>query len=87
VKHTTWSAGLSVSADGRGVVAHAGSVAVRLLADRVNAGPKLTVMMVVVVLSGSDSKTDGRRLVVFKWDLSARSVSPLIRSRVGGVTL
>jgi len=33
VKHT-WSAGLSVSADGRGVVAHAGSVAVRLLADR-----------------------------------------------------
>lgn len=34
VKHTTWSAGLSVSADGRGVVAHAGSVAVRLLADR-----------------------------------------------------
>jgi len=26
VKHTTWSAGLSVSADGRGVVAHVGAV-------------------------------------------------------------
>ncbi len=34
MKHTTWSAGLSVSADGSGVVAHAGSVALRLLADR-----------------------------------------------------
>jgi hypothetical protein len=34
VKHTTWSAGLSVSADGTGVVAHTGSIAVRLLADR-----------------------------------------------------
>ena len=34
MKHTTWSAGLSVTADGSGVVAHAGSVAVRLLADR-----------------------------------------------------
>jgi hypothetical protein len=34
VKHTTWSAGLSVSADGTGVVAHAGSIVVRLLADR-----------------------------------------------------
>jgi hypothetical protein len=34
VKHTTWSTGLSVSADGSGVVAHAGSVAVRMLADR-----------------------------------------------------
>jgi hypothetical protein len=29
-----WSAGLSVSADGSGEVAHAGSIAVRLLADR-----------------------------------------------------
>jgi hypothetical protein len=35
VKHTTWSSGLSVSATGTGVVAHAGSVAVRLLADMV----------------------------------------------------
>ena len=34
MKHTTWSAGLSVSADGTGVVAHAGSIAVPLLADR-----------------------------------------------------
>ena len=34
MKHTTWSAGLSVSAGGTGVVAHAGSIAVRLLADR-----------------------------------------------------
>ncbi len=34
MKHTTWSSGLSVTADGTGVVAHAGSVAVRLLADR-----------------------------------------------------
>ncbi len=31
----TWSTGLSVTADGTGVVAHAGSVATRLLADRV----------------------------------------------------
>jgi hypothetical protein len=30
----TWSSGLSVTSDGTGVVAHAGSVAVRLLADR-----------------------------------------------------
>ena len=30
-----WASGLSVTADGTGVVAHAGSVAVRLLADRV----------------------------------------------------
>lgn len=34
MKHTTSSTGLSVSADGTGVVAHAGSVAVRMLADR-----------------------------------------------------
>jgi len=35
MQHTTWASGLSVTADGTGVVAHAGSVAVRLLADRV----------------------------------------------------
>jgi hypothetical protein len=35
VKHTSWSTGLSFSADGSGVVAHAGNVATRLLADRV----------------------------------------------------
>ncbi len=34
MKRTSWSAGLSVTADGSGVVAHAGSVALRLLADR-----------------------------------------------------
>lgn len=34
MKRTSWSAGLSVAADGVGVVAHAGSVATRLLADR-----------------------------------------------------
>ena len=35
MKHTSWSKGLSVTGDGTGVVAHAGGVAVRLLADRV----------------------------------------------------
>jgi hypothetical protein len=34
VKRTWWSQGLSVAADGSGVVPLAGSVAVRLLADR-----------------------------------------------------
>ena len=34
MKSTTWSAGLSVTGDGTGVVAHAGSAAVRMLADR-----------------------------------------------------
>lgn len=35
MKHTSWSTGLSVTADGVGVVAHTGSIATRLLADRV----------------------------------------------------
>ena len=35
MKHTSWSKGLSFSADGAGVVAHAGNVATRLLADQV----------------------------------------------------
>ena len=35
MKSTTWSSGLCVSGDGTGVLAHAGSVAVRMLADRV----------------------------------------------------
>lgn len=35
MKHRSWASGLSFSADGTGVVAHAGSLAVRLLADRV----------------------------------------------------
>lgn len=34
MKRTLWSSGLSVSGDGVGVVAHAGSVGLRLLADR-----------------------------------------------------
>lgn len=34
MKRTSWSSGLSVTADGVGVVAHAGSVGLRLLADR-----------------------------------------------------
>ena len=34
MKSTTWSSGLCVSGDGTGVLAHAGSVAVRMLADR-----------------------------------------------------
>jgi hypothetical protein len=35
VKRTTWSSGLHVSTGGTGVVSHAGTMAVRLLADRV----------------------------------------------------
>lgn len=35
MKRTSWSAGLSVTGDGSAVVAHAGSVATRMLADRV----------------------------------------------------
>ncbi len=35
MKRTSWSQGLSVTADGDGVVPLAGAVAVRLLADRV----------------------------------------------------
>ena len=34
MKRTLWSAGLSVTGDGTGVVAHAGSAGLRLLADR-----------------------------------------------------
>jgi hypothetical protein len=34
VKRTSWSAGLSCTADGTGVVAHSGAVGLRLLADR-----------------------------------------------------
>ncbi len=35
MKRTTWSTGLFFSADGTGVVAHAGNVATRPLADQV----------------------------------------------------
>jgi hypothetical protein len=45
VKRTSWSSGLSVSADGVGVVAHAGSVATRLLADRTGLTAELSAAM------------------------------------------
>ena len=34
MKRASWSAGLSCTADGTGVVAHSGAVGLRLLADR-----------------------------------------------------
>lgn len=45
MKRTSWSAGLSVSADGVGVVAHAGSVGLRLLADRAGLTTELSKAM------------------------------------------
>lgn len=45
MKTTSWSAGLSVSADGVGVVAHAGSVATRLLADRTGLTGQLSAVL------------------------------------------
>jgi hypothetical protein len=45
VRRTSWSAGLSVSADGVGVVAHAGSVATGLLADRTGLTAELSKAM------------------------------------------
>jgi hypothetical protein len=38
----TWASGLSVTTDGIGVMAHAGSVAMRLLADRVGLTDQLS---------------------------------------------
>lgn len=46
MKRTSWSAGLSVTGDGVGVVAHAGSVATRLLADRTGLTAELSKAMV-----------------------------------------
>ncbi len=46
MKRTSWSAGLSVSADGVGVVAHAGSIALRLVADRTGVTAELSKAMV-----------------------------------------
>lgn len=46
MKRTSFSAGLSASADGVGVVAHAGSVATRLLADRAGLTGELPKVMV-----------------------------------------
>lgn len=45
VKRNAWSAGLRVSGDGVGVVAHAGSVATRLLADRTGLTQELSRAM------------------------------------------
>ncbi len=45
MKRTSWSAGLSVTAGGTGVVAHAGSVGLRLLADRVGLTAELSKAM------------------------------------------
>jgi hypothetical protein len=42
VQHTSWADGLSVTGDGIGLVGHAGSVAVRLLADRVGLTAELS---------------------------------------------
>lgn len=45
MKRTSWSAGLSVSSDGVGVVAHAGSVGLRLVADRTGLTGELSAAM------------------------------------------
>ena len=45
MKRTSWSSGLFVSADGVGVVAHAGSVGLRLLADRTGLTTELSAAM------------------------------------------
>ena len=45
MKRTSWSTGLSFSADGTGVVAHAGNVATRLLADQVGLTDALSAAM------------------------------------------
>ena len=45
MKRTSWSAGLCVCADGVGVVAHAGSVVLRLLADRIGLTSELSKVM------------------------------------------
>lgn len=46
MKRTSWSTGLCVTGDGVGVVAHAGSVATRLLADRTGLTGELSKAMV-----------------------------------------
>jgi hypothetical protein len=45
VKGTSWSTGLSVTGGGVGVVAHAGNVALRLLADRIGLTSELSKAM------------------------------------------
>ncbi len=45
MKRTSWSSGLSVSGDGNGVVAHAGSAELRFLADRVGLSGALSAAL------------------------------------------
>ena len=45
MKRTSWSAGLSVTADGVGVISHAGAIAPRLLADQVGLAAELSGAM------------------------------------------
>ena len=45
MKRTSWSSGISVTADGVGVLARAGSVATRLLADRTGLTGELSKAM------------------------------------------
>lgn len=45
MKRTSWSAGLSVTADGSGVVSHVGSVALRLLADRAGLAAEISAAL------------------------------------------
>ena len=45
MKATSWSSGLAVSGDGVGVVAHAGSIAWRMLADRTGLTVELSKAM------------------------------------------
>ncbi|AWH94673.1 IS1380 family transposase [Dietzia psychralcaliphila] len=45
MKRTSWSSGLSVTADGVGVISHAGALAPRLLADRVGLTAELSGAM------------------------------------------
>jgi len=60
VKRTSWSSGLSVSGDGTGVVAHAGSAGLRLLADRVG----LTAALSAALTRGSFSPGHDRGRVL-----------------------
>ena len=45
MKSTAWSAGLKVSGDGTGVVAHAGSAGLRILADRIGLTGELSTAL------------------------------------------
>ena len=45
MKDTAWSSGLSVTGDGTGVVAHAGSIGLRMLAERTGLTGALSAAM------------------------------------------